>query len=414
MFDLLRARMRQGMRTSSFPNGGADFPERFRGLPILDPNAEARPDHDEPASSAFVAPSRDGRPMLDVGSCLFSPEEAVDCGTAGAVVFTHDHRMASSTREGLISPTGEVELARALDARMLQLFGRSLRLRSVVAGSCGGCEAELTALGNVVFDMSRFGIQFVASPRHADGVVITGAFNRNMRVALEKTIEATPPDRSSSSRWARARFPADRFEAARKSRTASRPESTSTSTCLVALRIHSRCWMGCCGSSTACPRVRRTGRLHEDRLSGRRDQARDQARDRVDHSRPRVRSEGRPRQAGSAGARRHRLLCVRGIGWSDDTFESARIPVSDRSLAGYVVATRGAVIFENLPQSKRFRDAELLLKHGVVSSIGVAVRLNDTAVGVLSVHTRVQQTFTSEQITRVERAGEALAAAGQR
>jgi GAF domain-containing protein len=97
-----------------------------------------------------------------------------------------------------------------------------------------------------------------------------------------------------------------------------------------------------------------------------------------------------------------------GIGWSDDTFESARIPVSDRSLAGYVVATRGAVIFENLPQSKRFRDAELLLKHGVVSSIGVAVRLNDTAVGVLSVHTRVQQTFTSEQITRVERAGEAL------
>lgn len=192
MFDLLRARMRQGMRTSSFPYGGADFPERFRGLPVLDPNAEARPEHREPASSAFVTTSGDGQPMLDIGSCLFSPEEAVDCGAAGAVVFTRDHRMASSTREGLISPTGEVELARALDARMLQLFGRSLRLRSVVAGSCGGCEAELTALGNVVFDLSRFGIQFVASPRHADGVVITGAFNRNMRVALEKTIEATP------------------------------------------------------------------------------------------------------------------------------------------------------------------------------------------------------------------------------
>jgi Ni,Fe-hydrogenase III small subunit len=130
--------------------------------------------------------------VLDIGSCLFSPEEAVECGPGGAVVFTHDHRMASSTREGLRSPTGEVALAGALDARMRQLFGRSLRLRSVVAGSCGGCEAELNALSNVVFDMSRFGIQFVASPRHADGVVITGAFNRNMRVALEKTIEATP------------------------------------------------------------------------------------------------------------------------------------------------------------------------------------------------------------------------------
>jgi Ni,Fe-hydrogenase III small subunit len=192
MFNLLRARMRQGMRTSPFPNGGADFPERFRGLPALEPNAEAPPGHREPASSAFVTTSGDGRTMLDVGSCLFSPEEAIDCGASGAVVFTRDHRMASATREGLSSPTGEVELARALDARMLQLFGRSLRLRSVVAGSCGGCEAELTALGNVVFDMSRFGIQFVASPRHADGVVITGAFNRNMRVAFEKTIEATP------------------------------------------------------------------------------------------------------------------------------------------------------------------------------------------------------------------------------
>jgi Ni,Fe-hydrogenase III small subunit len=195
MFDLLRARMRQGMRTSSFPHGDTTFPERFRGLPVLDPDPVARPATCEAASPAFVRTSDEGPPVLDVGSCLFSPEDAVDCGAAGAVVFTRDYRMASSTREGLVSPTGEVELARALDAKMLRLFGRSLRLRSVVTGSCGGCEAELTALGNVVFDMSRFGIQFVASPRHADGIVITGAFNRNMRLALQKTIEATPTPR---------------------------------------------------------------------------------------------------------------------------------------------------------------------------------------------------------------------------
>ena len=191
MFDLLRTRLQQGTRTSPFPNGGADFPARFRGLPVLDPTPCA-PSHEVPSS--LVTSTPDGRAMLDLGACLFSPEEAT-CTTAGTVAFTTDYRMATSTREGLVSATGEVELAHALDARMRSMFGRSLRLRSVVAGSCGGCEAELQALGNVVFDMARFGIQFVASPRHADGVVVTGALSRNMLVALEKTLEATPVPR---------------------------------------------------------------------------------------------------------------------------------------------------------------------------------------------------------------------------
>jgi Ni,Fe-hydrogenase III small subunit len=101
--------------------------------------------------------------------------------------------MAVDRRDALVTPGGEVELARALDERSRKLFGRSLRLRSVVAGSCGGCEAELVALGNVVFDLARFGVQFVASPRHADGIVITGAVNVNMRLALQKTYDAVPP-----------------------------------------------------------------------------------------------------------------------------------------------------------------------------------------------------------------------------
>lgn len=163
MLDFIRTRVEQGTRTSPFPKGGVDFPERFRGLPVLQFGART-----------------------DVGACLFSPEEGA---------FTADHRMASATRDGLIATTGEIELARALDERSRRLFGRSLRLRSVVAGSCGGCEAELVALGNVVFDLARFGVQFVASPRHADGLVITGAVTRNMRLALEKTYEATPEPR---------------------------------------------------------------------------------------------------------------------------------------------------------------------------------------------------------------------------
>jgi len=144
------------------------------------------------APSAFLKVQPRGAVSLDVGACLFSPEEAGAC-SAGAIGYSRDYRMATSSREALVSPTGAVELARALDERTRKLFRRSLRLRSVVAGSCNGCEAELAALGNVVFDMARFGIQFVASPRHADGIVVTGAVNRNMRRALELTYEAVPP-----------------------------------------------------------------------------------------------------------------------------------------------------------------------------------------------------------------------------
>ena len=82
------------------------------------------------------------------------------------------------TRDELRVTGDEPRLARALEERMQKLFGRSLRLRQVSAGGCNGCEAELNASGNVQFDLGRFGIQFVASPRHADGLVVTGPGHR--------------------------------------------------------------------------------------------------------------------------------------------------------------------------------------------------------------------------------------------
>ena len=174
MFTWLRTRFTRGTPTSPFPRKAVEFPARFRGRPVVDP-----------------AP---GAPPFDLGACLFSPEEAGEHPT-GTVQFTGDHRLAASTRDGLISATGQGELAQALSAEMQRLFGRSLRLRSLVAGSCGGCEAELNAMSNVVFDMARFGVQFVASPRHADGLVITGIVNRNMRAALQRTYDAMPGPR---------------------------------------------------------------------------------------------------------------------------------------------------------------------------------------------------------------------------
>jgi Ni,Fe-hydrogenase III small subunit len=195
MLDFLRVRLRQGTRTSPFPAGGADFPDRFRGRPRFDPAKcdGTCPGCIEGMPSAVMTRTAGGV-EVDVGACLFAPEEAAACGN-GALSFTQDHRMATRTRSELVSPDGEVELATQLDARMRRLFGRSLRLRSVAAGSCNGCEAELVALGNVVFDLARFGVQFVASPRHADGLVITGAVSANMRSALFQTWEATPAPR---------------------------------------------------------------------------------------------------------------------------------------------------------------------------------------------------------------------------
>ena len=72
------------------------------------------------------------------------------------------------------------------------MFGRSLKLRQVSAGGCGACEADTNVLGTVGWDIGRFGIQFVASPRHADGLLITGPVSANMRLALEKTYAAVP------------------------------------------------------------------------------------------------------------------------------------------------------------------------------------------------------------------------------
>src|SRR5207247_8957463 len=83
-------------------------------------------------------------------------------------------------------------LVTALDERTRRIFGRSLKLRQVSAGGCNGCEADVNVLNTVVFDLGRFGIQFVASPRHADGLLITGPVTENMRLALTKTYEAVP------------------------------------------------------------------------------------------------------------------------------------------------------------------------------------------------------------------------------
>ena len=131
---------------------------------------------------------------LDLGRCI-SCGRCVEACPHDAITETRDHRLAVRAREDLIlgAPGAEqVRLAAALDAELLRVFGRSLRLRQVSAGGCNACEADTNVLGTVGWDLGRFGIQFVASPRHADGLLVTGAISNNMSLALQKTYAAVP------------------------------------------------------------------------------------------------------------------------------------------------------------------------------------------------------------------------------
>ena len=102
-------------------------------------------------------------------------------------------RRTGVVTEALPPPASDcVTLAREIEARTQALFGRALAIREVDAGSCNGCEIEISALPGPTYDMERFGLHFVASPRHADMLLVTGPVTRNMAAPLRKTWEATP------------------------------------------------------------------------------------------------------------------------------------------------------------------------------------------------------------------------------
>jgi Ni,Fe-hydrogenase III small subunit/NAD-dependent dihydropyrimidine dehydrogenase PreA subunit len=207
MFKFIKKGFQTGVVTTSYPGKPDPAPAGFRGRPVVNP---ARCSEEDYRQLEKICPSNamiftGGSFEIHYGRCVFCGlcEEK---GPEGGVNLTLDYEMTSRRKEDLIlsvktgpgtdaesGSSDDVEkLGREAQRRISRLFGRSLHIREVDSGSCNACEWEITALTNPIYDIQRFGIDFVASPRFADMLLVTGPVARNMEMALKKTYDATP------------------------------------------------------------------------------------------------------------------------------------------------------------------------------------------------------------------------------
>jgi Ni,Fe-hydrogenase III small subunit/ferredoxin len=190
MLNTLKNRFEQGYRTTRYPKQKIELWERYRGMPQINKNASI--DLVEQCAQACPQDAIDvENRLIDMGRCIF-------CGTCERiskgqfVSFTQDFEISVAEKKHLLTDGTLSSLADHSKQHFKKLFGRSLQLRQVSAAGCNACEADLNVLATPFFDLARFGINFVASPRHSDGIVVTGPISRNMKTALLQTYEAVP------------------------------------------------------------------------------------------------------------------------------------------------------------------------------------------------------------------------------
>jgi Ni,Fe-hydrogenase III small subunit/formate hydrogenlyase subunit 6/NADH:ubiquinone oxidoreductase subunit I len=221
MFETLRQSLKTGVVTSRYPPSPAEVSPRARGRPEIDWGnwKDAR-------AAAAICPtgaieSRDESgtrtATLDLGKCIFcglcadvdpairitnrcelAARSAAQLREIARYRLNDDgthQRLLDAPRTAGANDEPVEALGRQLQARIHSMLGRSLHIRQVDAGSCNGCEVEIQGLNSPVYDLERFGIHFVASPRHADLLLVTGPVTRNMELALRKTHDATPEPR---------------------------------------------------------------------------------------------------------------------------------------------------------------------------------------------------------------------------
>ncbi len=199
--------LRTGVVTIRYPEQPARIPERFRGAPAVRPGSsfDALPPPSPCPSGAITGGAEHPRYDIDLARCVFCGRCA-ERSLGGAIELGREVELAARRRESLV-----VQVERDAEGRAAALpspppgaqvaewirrtLGRSLQLRHLDSGSCNACDWELTALLNPVYDVRRLGIDFVASPRHADGVIVTGPVTRNLELAVRRTYEAVPEPR---------------------------------------------------------------------------------------------------------------------------------------------------------------------------------------------------------------------------
>jgi Ni,Fe-hydrogenase III small subunit/formate hydrogenlyase subunit 6/NADH:ubiquinone oxidoreductase subunit I len=217
MLRIVMNALRTGVVTTRYPAEPSVPPDRFRGAPVLRPGSHLPPPAVCPTGAIAEHTDQDGRHVaLDLARCVFCGRCAED-PWAGAVTMGRDFELAARRREDLRlevmaddptprlgsgqapqsarSSAGRDTEADGASSEIRRVLGRSLHLRHLDAGSCNACDWELTALLNPVYDIRRLGIDFVASPRHADGVIVTGPVTRNLETAVRRTFDAVPDPR---------------------------------------------------------------------------------------------------------------------------------------------------------------------------------------------------------------------------
>ena len=193
MFETLKIKIYNGKQyIKDIQN--AQMREQFRGFPVIK-NVEGVDNSNLenicPTNALKLNPI-----SIDMGKCTFCGKCQNACKN-GEINFSNFYKLSATNRESLIitediTPENYEKCAIKVREEIKSVFSRSLKLRQVSAGGCNGCEMELNACSNVNFDMGRFGIDFVASPRHADGIVITGPISKNMAYALENCYNSVP------------------------------------------------------------------------------------------------------------------------------------------------------------------------------------------------------------------------------
>jgi Ni,Fe-hydrogenase III small subunit/formate hydrogenlyase subunit 6/NADH:ubiquinone oxidoreductase subunit I len=172
------------------------LPAGFRGRPVLTATAcqaGCTACRDAGPTRAITLTDA-GAVSLDLGRCVFC-SVCTDVCPSGKISFSPEPKMGAATAPELVVREGDAATRVRASATFAKLFGRSLKLRQVSAGGCNACELELNAVVNVNFDVQRYGIEWVASPRHADALVITGPLTRTMREAVRLAWDALPDPR---------------------------------------------------------------------------------------------------------------------------------------------------------------------------------------------------------------------------